>query len=169
MKVETLFGGSTRYTILETLAGAKKPITAYQIAMTRGLDPAATYRCLTELLEFRIVESQRKNKNQTFYKLSDGPGRALAVFLNSLKQKTARPADLEEWISPQMRAQRMAKIIRLDRKNTSKIRNQEEKQGIGKIMSKRIPGELSALITSSKIAFDELFEQKNGVFILRAR
>jgi len=42
MKVEMLFGGSTRFTILETLAEAKKSITAHQIALTRGLDPAAT-------------------------------------------------------------------------------------------------------------------------------
>ena len=48
MKVEMLFGGTTRFATIEALADARQPITAYQIAMTKGLDPAATYRCLAE-------------------------------------------------------------------------------------------------------------------------
>lgn len=169
MKVELLFGGKTRFATLEALVDAKQPITAYQIAMTRGLDPAATYRCLTEMLEFRIVESKTEERNQTFYKLSDVAGRSAAEFLRSLKQKTPESVDLEKWMSPEMRAERMAKIIRLDQSDTSKFRNPDEKQNIDKLISKRIPGELSALITSSKIAFNELFEQKDSTFILKAR
>ncbi len=34
-------------------------------------------------------------------------------------------------------------------------------------MSKRIPGELTALIESSQIAFNEMFEKKNNTFILK--
>ena len=66
MKVEMLFGGNTRFAILEALTNANDAITAYQIAMTRGLDPAATYRCLTEFLAFKIVELEMKERNQTF-------------------------------------------------------------------------------------------------------
>lgn len=169
MKVELLFGGKTRFATLEALADAKQPITAYQIAMTRGLDPAATYRCLTEMLEFRIVESKTEERNQTFYKLSDVAGRSAAEFLRSLKQKTPESTDLEIWMSPKMRAERMAKIVRLDQLDTSKFRKPKEKQSVEELMSKRTPGELSALITTSKIAFNELFEQKDDMYILKAR
>ena len=163
-----LFGGNTRFAILEALAEAKRPITAYQIAITKGLDPSATYRCLTEFLEFRIVESEMEQRNQTFYKLSDGAGRAAAEFMGSLKQKTSESVDLEKWMSPKMQSERMAKIVRLDQLDESKFRNLDEKQSVDEIMSKRVSGELSALITSSKIAFSELFEQKNNTFILKA-
>ena len=168
MNAQMLLGGRTRFLTLEALAGAKQPITAYQIAMTKGLDPAATYRCLTELSEFRIVESETEKRNQTFYKLSDGAGRAAVEFLRSLKQKTPESVDLEKWMSPEMRAERMAKIVRLDQLDTSKFRNLDEKQNVDELMSKRIPNELSALITSSEIAFNELFEQKDSTFILKA-
>lgn len=167
MKVETLFGGMTRFATIEALTDAKKPITAYQIAMTKGLDPAATYRCLTELSDFRIVESKIGERNQTFYKLSDGPGQTAAEFLRSLRQKTPQSIDLEKWVSPELQAERMEKIVRLDTSDKPKLRNPDEKQSIDVIMSKRVPGELSALITSAKIAFSELFEQKNNVFILK--
>jgi hypothetical protein len=56
MNPEAMFGGKTRFAILEALAEAKRPVTAYQIAMTKGLDPAATYRCLLEFSEFGVVE-----------------------------------------------------------------------------------------------------------------
>lgn len=168
MKVEMLFGGTTRFATIEALADARQPITAYQIAMTKGLDPAATYRCLTELSDFRIVESKTGERNQTFYKLSDGSGRAAAEFLRSLKQKTPQLVDLEKWTSPQMQAARMRKIVKLDKLDKSAFRNPDEKQDVDEIMSKRIPGELSSLITSAKITFNELFEQKDNAFILKA-
>lgn len=168
MKVEMLFGGNTRFAILEALTNANDAITAYQIAMTRGLDPAATYRCLTEFLAFKIVELEMKERNQTFYKLSDGAGRAAADFMRSLKQKTSESGDLEDWMSPKMQSERMAKIVRLNQLDVSKFRNSNEKQNIDEIMAKRVPGELSALITSSKISFNELFEQKDNTFILKA-
>lgn len=167
MKVEMLFGGTTRFATMEALANARQPITAYQIAMTKGLDPAATYRCLTELSDFKIVESKTGERNQTFYTLSDGPGRAATEFLRSLKQKTPQSVDLEKWMSPEMQAARMGKIVKLDKLDKSIFGNPNKKQNIEKIMSKRTPGELSALITSSKIAFDELFEQKDNAFVLK--
>jgi hypothetical protein len=169
MKLEMLFGGNTRFAVLETLANSRDAPTAYQIAITKGLDPSATYRCLAELLEFGIVESKTNERNQTFYKLSEGSGQAAAVFLRSLKQKTPEPTDLEIWMSPNIRAERMAKIVRLDQLDTSKFRKPKEKQSMEEIMSKRTPGELSALITTSKIAFNELFEQKGDAYILKAR
>ena len=182
-KAEALLGGKTRFGVLEALADAKQPVTAYQIAMSKGLDPAATYRCLAELSEFRIVESEAKERgnNQTLYKLSKGAGRAAAGFLRSLKQQQQKKAskesiDLEKWISPEMQAERMAKIVRLyqlDTMTASKFRNPDERrrrrrQDVDELLSKRISGELSALIASSKIAFDELFEQKDSsTFVLK--
>jgi Fe2+ or Zn2+ uptake regulation protein len=168
MKIEMLFGGMTRFSTIEALAEARQPITAYQIAMTKGLDPAATYRCLTELSDFRIVEFVAGKRNQTFYKLSDGSGQAAVAFLRSLKQKTSTTVDLEEWMSPEMQAERMKKIVKLDQLDDPIFRNTNEEQSVDELMSKRVPGELSALIISSKLAFDELFEQKNNMFILKA-
>jgi len=167
MKVEMLLGGKTRFATIEALADSRQPITAYQIAITKGLDPAATYRCLTELSDFRIVESKTGERNQTFYKLSDGSGLAAAEFLRSLKQKTPQLVDLEKWMSPEMQATRMGKIIKIDKLDKSIFRNPDEKQDVDEIMSKRIPGELSSLITSAKITFNEIFEQKDNVFILK--
>jgi ribosomal protein S25 len=167
MKVEMLFGGKTRFSTIEALAEARQPITAYQIAMTKGLDPAATYRCLTELSDFKIVESKTVERNQTFYKLSEGSGQAAAEFLRSLKQKTPQPVDLEEWVSPQMQATRMRQIVKLDKSAKSVFRNLNEKQDVDGIMAKRIVGELSSLITSAEINFNRLFEQKDGMFILK--
>ena len=169
MKLEMLFGGKIRFAVLEALANANDTITAYQIAITKGLDPAATYRCLTEFSEFKIVESETKERNQTFYKLSDGSGQAAAAFLRSLKQKTPKIVNLEEWLSPKMQAERMTKFVRLDQSDISKFRNPQEKQNLDELMSKRTPGELSALITTSKIAFNELFEKEDNSFILRVR
>ncbi len=167
MKLEMLFGGMTRFATLEALTDAKQPITAYQIAMQKGLDPAATYRCLAELSEFGIVEFQSGERNQTFYKLSDGSGQAAAGFLRSLKQKTSESIDLDKWMSSDMQAERMKKIIRFDHLDRSKFGNKDDDQNIEKLMAKRVPGELSALIISSKLAFGELFEQKNNMFILK--
>jgi DNA-binding PadR family transcriptional regulator len=169
MKLEILFGGRTRFATLEALSEAKQPITAYQIAMTKGLDPAATYRCLDELLEFRVVESETEERNQTFYKLSDGSGKFAAEFLRSLKQKTSKVDDLEIWMSPMIRSERMAKIVRLDKSDISKFSNPDQKQSVDDLLSKRTQGELSALITSSKMAFNELFEQKDNMYTLKTR
>lgn len=166
MKVEMLLGGRIRFAVLEALAETKQPITAYQISMMKGLDPAATYRCLDELSEFRVVESERRERNQTFYRLSDKAGKAAAGFLQSLKQET-KVEDLEIWMSPQMRSERMAKIIKLDRVDASKFRDARKKQNVGDLMSRRTQGELSALITISKISFNELFEKKDGMYVLR--
>lgn len=168
MKIEMLFGGMTRFATIDALAEAREPITAHQIAMTKGLDPAATYRCLAEFLHFRIVEFVTGERNQTFYKLSEKSGQAAAMFLQSLKQETSKTIELEEWMSPEMQSERMKKIVKIEKSDDPIFRNSNKKQNIGKLMSKRIPGELSALVTSAKLAFDEIFEQKNGMFILKS-
>lgn len=168
MKTEVLLGGKTRFAILEALAEARQPVTAYQIAMTKGLDPAATYRCLTEFSGFGVVESEIKERNQTFYKLSKGTGKAAAEYLRSLKKKASESIDLEKWLSPEMQAERMAKIVRLDTKLDASIFGKAiERKGVDELLSERVSGELSALIASSQIAFNELFERKDGTFILR--
>jgi len=175
MKIEELFGGRTRFAVLEALAEAKQPLTAYQIAITNGLDSAVTYRCLAEFSEFGIVEPVRKGRNRTSYKLSKGSGNSAVEFLRSLKQKqktSEESIDLKKWISPEMQATRMAKIVRLDRLDTkfnaSTSRTPTERIDIDKLMSQRVPGELSALIASSQIAFNELFKQNGNVFTLKA-
>jgi Fe2+ or Zn2+ uptake regulation protein len=168
MKTEALLGGKTRFAVLEALAEARRPMTAYQIAMDKGLDPAATYRCLTEFSEFGVVESEIRERNQTFYKLSKGTGKAAAEYLRSLKQKVSESIDLEKWLSPEMQAERMAKIVRLDTKATL-FGKATERKGVNKLLSKRVSGELAALVTSSQIAFNELFEQKDGTFILKEK
>lgn len=167
-KVEALLGGNTRFAVLEALADTKKPVTAYEIAITKGLDPAATYRCLTEFSEFRIVESETKERNQTAYILSKGAGRAAVEFLLSLKQKTPKPTDLEDWISPKMQSDRMAKIVKLGQFNKSRFKNQKI-QDVDRLLSRRVSGELSALVKSSEIAFDELFEKQDNIFVLKTR
>lgn len=168
MKVEGLLGGKTRFAVLEALAEADQPLTAYQIAITKGLDISATYRCLTEFSAFQVVEREERT-NQTCYRLSDKAGRAAAEFLRSLKQKTSESIDLEEWLSPEMQAKRMAKIVQLDADPSVVSASAELGEGkdINEIMTKRVPGELSALVTSSQIAFNNIFEERGGTFTLR--
>jgi Fe2+ or Zn2+ uptake regulation protein len=168
MKAEVLFGGKTRFAILEALTGAKQRMTAYQIAMAKGLDPAATYRAISEFLSFGVVESERKVRNQTIYKLSDGAGKAAAAFLRSVQQKQSESIDLEEWISPEKQAERMAEIVALDvRQPKARTSKRAGRKDVEKLLSRRAPGELAALVESSQIAFNEVFEQKDNVFILR--
>jgi|SRR5690606_3785852 len=169
IKAEVLFGGKTRFAILDALAEAKQPMTAYQIAMTKGIDPAATYRCLSEFLELGIVRSQPKKRNQLSYSLSEGAGKAAAAFLQSLKKKMSESIDLDEWLSPEMRAERMSKIVRLDASEVKpEVTRANQIRGVDELMSKRVSGELTALIKSSQIAFKELFRQENGTYVLRA-
>lgn len=167
MKTEVLLGGKTRFAILEALEEAKQPVTAYQIAINKGLDPAATYRCLVEFSKFRVVESETKKRSQTFYRLSKGAGKAAAEYLQSLKQKTSESIDLEEWTLPDMQAERMSKIARLDTNKLDVSPGKVDRKIVDELLSKRVSGELSALVTSSQIAFNELFELKEGVFVLK--
>ena len=170
MKIEVLLGGRTRFAVLEALAEAGQPATAYQIAMNKGLDPAATYRCLTEFAEVGIVEPEIKERNQTLYKLSKGSGKAAVEFLQSLKQKTSGPMDLEKWISTEIQAERMAKIVKINinQFDTSARGKPVRGKDITALVSNRTPRELSALIASSQIAFRELFDEKDGTYILKA-
>lgn len=168
-KVEMLLGGKTRFGVLEALAEAKQPVTAYQIAISKGLDPAATYRCLVEFSEFGVVESEIKERNQTFYKLSEDTGKAASELLRSLTRKMSEPMELEKWLSPEARAERMTKIIRIGINQFDKPapENMAKRKNIADLMSKRISGELSALIASSQITFNKLFDKKDGTFILK--
>ena len=170
MNVADLFGGKTRFAILEALVEAKRPMTAYNIAMAKGLDPAATYRYMTEFQEFKIVESETNDRNQTFYRLSDVSGKAAAEFLRSLKQATSEVIDLEKWISPEIRGERMRKIVRVNTNlfDNSTSRKPSKPNSIDEAMARRVRGELSALIESSQMAFNELFKENNGVFVLNA-
>jgi hypothetical protein len=165
MKIEMLFGGNVRFGVLEALADTRQPIAAYQIAMLKGLDPAATYRCLAEFLEFGIVVSKVSDKNQILYQLTNSIGKAASEFINSLREKT-NSFDLEKWLSTTKQSDRMATIVNLPQLKNSKSKSSNEKQNIDKIMSRRIPEEMSALVMSSKIAFNELFKKRDGEFIL---
>ena len=171
LNAEVLFGGRTRYRVLEALAEAKRPITAYQIAISKGLDPSATYRCLIEFSDFGIVAPEAKARNQTVYKLSKGAGKSAAEFLRALTKDKPESNDMEVWFSPKTQAERMTSIIRVDKRNiaSSRFVRAAERKSVRELISKRTSGELSALIESSKIAFNERFKrQENGVFVLKA-
>jgi len=167
MKIEMLFGGATRFATLEALSETQKPITAHHIAITKGLDISATYRCLAEFQSVGIVESTPVKRNQTLYRISPKKqGQAASMFLQSLKQKTPKTIDLEEWASPQVQAGLVKKIVKL-KSDDPIFKNPNKTQNIDKLLSKRIPGELSALVVSSKLEFDKIFEQKNNTYILK--
>ncbi len=168
-RVEELFGGKIRFNILESLAEAKQPMTAYQIAISKGLDPAATYRYVREFADLGIVEYVTTG-NQTVYQLTNSVGNTLATFLRSVKGKEQKPmpVDLEVWTSPEMQAERTSKIVGL----SNKIRKLPldiipENIDVENLLSRRVSGELSALIASSQIAFNELFEQNGDTFVLK--
>lgn len=81
---EELFGGKTRSAILETLATAKKPITAYSMAKTNNLDVKTTYDILARLAGIGIVEPIVKANKQTAFKLADNDIRkAIKVLVES--------------------------------------------------------------------------------------
>lgn len=166
--MEELLGGRTRFAILEALAEAEggRPMTAWKIAVTKGLNPSLTYNYIADLLKFGVVEQVTKcNAKQTSYRLSGSVGNAAAVFLRALKQsQRTLPAviDLDEWMSPAMQAQRTI-MIGNDRVPPKVSQVQVKK----KMRFRRKPEELSALIESSQIAFRELFDKKDGAYILK--
>ena len=169
-RVEELFGGKIRFNILESLAEAEQPMTAYKIARSKGLDPAATYRYLREFAELGIVECATIGSNQKIYQFTNSKGNACITFLRSVKEERQKPipVDLEVWTSPKMQAERTSKTVGL----SNKIRKLSldilpENIDAENLLSRRVSGELSALITSSQIAFNELFEQKGDTFVLR--
>jgi hypothetical protein len=85
-------------------------------------------------------------------------------------KKKSESNDLEGWLAPKMQAERMAKIARLDKSKlkSSRFVRATGPKNVSQLMSKRIPGELSALIESSKIAFNGLFlQQGSRVYRLR--
>jgi len=167
-RLEELFGGKIRFSILESLAEAKQPMTAYQIAISKGLDPAATYRYLTEFADLNIVKSSVKANKQTTYRLSDETGNAFVEFLRSLKREASEPIQLEEWTTPEMQAERTSKIVGLfNQIQKLPLRITPQDIQVDALLSRRVSGELSALIASSQIAFNELFEQKGDMFILK--
>ncbi|MEW6604576.1 MAG: winged helix-turn-helix domain-containing protein [Thermoproteota archaeon] len=168
MSIEALLGGRSRFAILEALAETGKPVTAYQIAMAKGLDPASTYRYLSEFLKFRVVDSERR-RNQTFYRLSKGAGKAAVEYMQSLKRKASEPIDLQDWLSPEMQAERTAKIVRLDPDMIPFGKEAKAKQ-VAELLSKRAPRELAALVASSEAAFNELFDKRrDGTFTLKSK
>lgn len=168
MGPEVLLGGKTRFAIIEALAGARRPVSAYQIALTKGLDPAATYRCLAEFSKFGVVERIIKDGGQASYKLSRGPGAAAATFMRSLVEKKIETDDLDEWLSPQLQAERMSTLVSIDKGKIAKSSFARTKAvNVNRLMSRRTPGELAALVESSKIAFSRLFTEEDGVFTLR--
>jgi hypothetical protein len=122
-----------------------------------------------EFANFGIVESEKRDRNQTIYKLSNGAGKAAAEFLRSILQKKSETHDLEEWLSPKKRSERMAKIMRLDRDKlaASPFIQSIKRKSVDQLMSKRTPGELSALIKSSKIAFEGYFLQEESSYIMK--
>lgn len=167
-RLEEIFGGEIRFTILKALAEARQPATAYQIAISNGLDPAATYRYLTEFVELGIVKPSIKGRKQTAYRLSEETGRKLVAFLRSLKQQAPEPIDLEEWTEPKNQAERTARIIGLSTQiQKLPARTASQEISVEDLLARRVSGELSALIKSSQIAFRELFRQKGSIFVLR--
>ena len=170
MNAEVLLGGRTRFRIMEALVEAKQPVTAHQIALSKGLDPSATYRCLAEFSDFGIVASETKTRNQTVYKLSKSTGKLAAEFLRALTKNRSESDDMEEWFSSKTQAERMSNIIRVNKEKiaSSPFVRGAERKSVKELMSKRTSEELSVLIQSSEIAFNELFEtNENGVFVLK--
>lgn len=165
--MEELLGGRTRFAILEALTEAEggRPMTAWKIAVTKGLNPSLTYNYIADLLKFGVVEQVTKgNAKQTSYRLSGSVGNAAAVFLRALKQsQRTLPAviDLDEWMSPAMQAQRTVMI------GNDRVPPKISQVQVKKVRFRRKPEELSALIESSQIAFRELFDKKDGVYILK--
>jgi hypothetical protein len=169
-RLAEFFGGKIRFGILESLVEVDQPMTAYQIAILKGLDPAATYRYLTEFADLGIVNPRIKGRKQTTYQLSDNAGRALVAFLRSLKEETSKPVpiDLEAWTSPEIQAERTSKIVGLSDEITKlPLRITPKDIQVEDLLSRRASGELSALIRSSQIVFNELFERKGNTFILK--
>lgn len=169
-KPEDLLGGRARFRVIEALAEANRGLTAYQIAIAEGLDPAATYRCLAEFFTFGIVESKPARGNQTIYKLSNESGKAAAAFLRAITEKTTEPKNIEEWLSPKMQAKRVKKFVQVDRSKirAASFRRITGSRTIKELVSKRTPGELAALVASSKKAFNALLnEQTDDVFTLK--
>ncbi|MGQ9718631.1 MAG: helix-turn-helix domain-containing protein [Nitrososphaerales archaeon] len=101
-----IFGSKYRWLILDTLSNAEKPLSAYRIASMNDLDATTTYRILKEFAEQGLVESVRKGRKQTLYRLPDTKiGNAIKEFIKALKDQ---PLSLEWLMRPEVRGKMLS-------------------------------------------------------------
>lgn len=141
-----LLGSSTRANIVEALAKAEKPLSAYRISKSYGMNFARVYIEMKRLANLGLVRARGGRRGQE-YVLLDENLRALASKLSS------RVVTFEAWNSPEARATRF-------RNGQSKV----PKFYLGQAKSlykkpTRLPGELDTLAILARNRFDRKYRR----------
>lgn len=161
------YGNSPQMKILDYLLEfPRNDFTQKEIIEALGMSKTTFYKYFDNLLEFGMIRINRKIAKANLYSinLSNPIVQSMKNNVDYISAKIAKP--VEDWLFPKMQAKQTAKITRLDKSDESKFRGNDKTQNIDRLLSKRVPGELAALVISSKIGFGKLFEQKGNVFIL---
>ncbi len=141
-RLGVLLGSATRGNIVEALALANKPLTAYRVSKAYNMNVAKVYLEMKRLAELGLVKTDRRNRS-TEYTLADDDLRRLAVKLSS------RVVTYDNWSSREAKRARfrmgMAAVPPVSLAKPSS--GVEEKQT-------RMPGELENLATLARKKFD---------------
>ncbi len=158
---EELFGGKTRSSILETLATAKKPVTAYSIATTNNLDVKTTYDILNRLSSIGVVEPVTKANKQTAFKIANNDIRKSIKVLT----ESTKVINFDTWMRPNMQGRRLLQLARV--RTPVELRDKPlSASAVKKILSLRAQGELEALIKVARSSFERIFKPSDGQFVL---
>ncbi len=93
---QAIFGSKSKTVVLEEVAKAVQPVSAYAIARVSGLDPKSVYEECAKLNSFGIFKGISTGKNQTSYLYSDNEeAEKLKQFVLSLVKRQRAAAGEE--------------------------------------------------------------------------
>jgi len=162
---EYIFGSKFRWLILDNLSNSEKPLSAYKIAILNNLDVITTYRVLKEFADLGIVESVRKGRKQTAYRLPNTEmGFAIRNFVRALKEQLM---SLEWLMRPEVRGEMLSSYAgaRFGREELRKVPLSIEEARA--ILNIRTFGELEALTKLSGLSFSKYFKEKDGEYVFQ--
>ena len=142
-----LLGSSTRANIVELLALAKKPLSAYRVSKMYNMNIGKVYIEMKKLANLGLV-STTKGSRGLEYALIDENLRGLALKLSS------RVITYDDWRSPEAKAQRfrsgLIKVPKFSPGRRTKLQDTKPT---------RMPGELNALALLARSKFDKKYRR----------
>jgi hypothetical protein len=144
-RLAQLLGSSTRANIVELLASANKPLSAYRVSKMYNMNMGKVYSEMKKLASLGLVSTTTGNKGLE-YALVDDNLRELALKLSP------RVINYDDWSSQEARAQRfrsgMIKVPKFSIGKPSKSLDSKPT---------RMPGELDALALLARSKFDKKY------------
>ncbi len=147
-RLAELLGSSTRANIVEALALAREPLSAYRVSKMYNMNTAKVYIEMKKLANLGLVSSGRGNRGSK-YSLADGNLRSLALKLSS-----SRVITYDEWRRPEAKAQRFRSgLIRVPKFSLGRPAKTLDAKPT------RMPGELDTLALLAKNKFENKYRR----------